>query len=227
MAHIANCMRPVADKSAVHITQETATKPNVRCPRPLYPPKRQTLALTQMDSQLPRRSQSLRNLQAFKDPKEPQPPLDKSPSLLNLHLQPAPFKYHLWPSSKSHLGLIRPAHSDKSTALSMGRSSSSLSDTAVSPETVPLWQRGSPLARRRKVSVPELGGTMATVQEVSIDSRKNTHAPMVHIRKLILYLQQPSQDDHRSERPHKKSLVTRDPAVHLAPAGQPLLWEMF
>ncbi|KAF2636469.1 hypothetical protein P280DRAFT_483741 [Massarina eburnea CBS 473.64] len=52
----------------------------------------------------------------------------------------------------------------------MGRSATSLSDTAVPHESVPFWQRSSSLARRRKVSVPELGNTMTTVQETAIDS---------------------------------------------------------
>jgi hypothetical protein len=61
---------------------------------------------------------------------------------------------------------------DKITALAVGRSSTSLSDSAALPESVPFWQRTSALARRRKVSVPELGNTMTTVQEMAIDSRK-------------------------------------------------------
>ena len=62
--------------------------------------------------------------------------------------------------------------SDKLAALSVGRSGTSLSDTAVPTETVPFWQRSGSMSRRRKVSVPELSGTMTTVQEMPVDSRK-------------------------------------------------------
>ncbi|PVH93481.1 hypothetical protein DM02DRAFT_477384, partial [Periconia macrospinosa] len=100
--------------------------------------------------------------------------VSKSPSLLNLQTLSSngTSKYQLWPSqqSRSLVGLARSNFSfDKLSALSMGRSPTSLSDTAVPPETVPFWQRSGSLARRRKVSVPELGSTI-TVQEASIDS---------------------------------------------------------
>lgn len=124
--------------------------------------------------QLPRRSRSLRNLQASKDSRETLGPLEKSPSFVNAQLQSAASRYQLWPvpSSKSPVSQIRPVgSSERLTALSMGRSPTSLSDTAVPPETVPFWQRSGSLSRRRKVSVPELGSTMTTVQEMAIDSR--------------------------------------------------------
>ena len=60
----------------------------------------------------------------------------------------------------------------------------SLSDTAVpAAEVLPFWQRSGSLSRRRKVSVPELGGTMTTVQETAIDSREFTepHPPHQNI----------------------------------------------
>ncbi|KAJ4297868.1 hypothetical protein N0V90_005767 [Kalmusia sp. IMI 367209] len=102
------------------------------------------------------------------------PLLEKSPSIASLQSQQSTAsKYQLWPSasSKSPVGQSRPSFStDKLSALSMGRSPTSLSDTAVSQETVPFWQRSGSLARRRKVSVPELGSTMTTVQEMPIDS---------------------------------------------------------
>ncbi|OCK83222.1 hypothetical protein K432DRAFT_423538 [Lepidopterella palustris CBS 459.81] len=91
-------------------------------------------------------------------------------------LQATTAKYQLWPSSsRSPVAVTRQlVLSDKSMALSMGRSPTSLSDTAASPESVPFWHRGGSLSRRRKVSVPELGSgsanTMTTVQEAQIDS---------------------------------------------------------
>jgi hypothetical protein len=125
-----------------------------------------------MNHHLPRRSRSLRDLQAVKDTASPTTPLVKSPSFANL-TQPATSRYQLWPTSRSPVGLSKSNFSfDKITALSVGRSSTSLSDTAVLPGREPFWQRTGALARRRKVSVPELGNTMTTVQEVSIDSRK-------------------------------------------------------
>ncbi|KAI8934690.1 hypothetical protein NX059_008381 [Plenodomus lindquistii] len=97
-------------------------------------------------------------------------PLAKSPSLATL-TQGTASRYQLWPSSKSPVGFAKPTHtSDKLAALSVGRSSTSLSDTAALPESVPFWQRTGSLSRRRKISVPELGNTMTTVQEMAIDS---------------------------------------------------------
>jgi hypothetical protein len=123
-----------------------------------------------MSYHLPRRSRSLREIQATKDIILPNGPLVKSPSLATL-TQPTSSRYQLWPTSRSPVGTQRFNSSyDKLAALSVGRSSTSLSDTAV--ESVPFWQRTGSLARRRKVSVPELGNTMTTVQETAIDSRK-------------------------------------------------------
>lgn len=98
----------------------------------------------------------------------------KSPSLATL-TQPTASKYQLWPPAKSPVvGLSKSnTSSDRLAALSVGRSSTSLSDTAVLPESVPFWQRAGSLSRRRKVSVPELGNTMTTVQEMAIDSRES------------------------------------------------------
>lgn len=108
---------------------------------------------------------------AARDSQSPTIPHSKSPSLATLH-QPTASKYQLWPSAKSPVGLPKPKESsDKLAALSAGRSGTSLSDTAVLPESsLPFWQRTGSLSRRRKVSVPELGNTMTTVQEMSIDS---------------------------------------------------------
>lgn len=134
------------------------------------------LLIPEMSYHLPRRSRSLRELQATEDTvTSSNGDLTKSPSLVNLN-QPtilSSSRYQLWPSSRSPQGQIRNNSSfDKLSALSVGRSSTSLSDTAVLPESVPFWQRTSALARRRKVSVPELGNTMTTVQEMAIDSRE-------------------------------------------------------
>ncbi|OAG05209.1 uncharacterized protein CC84DRAFT_1094636 [Paraphaeosphaeria sporulosa] len=97
---------------------------------------------------------------------------DRSPSILSPQSQSgSASRYQLWPSKSPATAQPRTTFaSDKLSALSVGRSSSSLSDTVVSQETVPFWQRSGSLARRRKVSVPELGSTMTTVQEMPIDS---------------------------------------------------------
>ncbi|KAL5373036.1 hypothetical protein PMIN02_012508 [Paraphaeosphaeria minitans] len=97
---------------------------------------------------------------------------DRSPSILSPQSQNGgASRYQLWPSKSPAAVQPRTTFaSDKLSALSVGRSSSSLSDTVVSHETVPFWQRSGSLARRRKVSVPELGSTMTTVQEMPIDS---------------------------------------------------------
>ncbi|KAF1941991.1 hypothetical protein EJ02DRAFT_403397 [Clathrospora elynae] len=111
-------------------------------------------------------SSRMTNLQATKDSYLLSGPLLKSPSLATLN-QPAASRYQLWPSARSPVGL---SLSDKLAALAVGRSSTSLSDTAALPESVPFWQRSGSLSRRRKISVPELGNTMTTVQEMSLDS---------------------------------------------------------
>ncbi|KAF2446821.1 hypothetical protein P171DRAFT_239835 [Karstenula rhodostoma CBS 690.94] len=143
MTHIANCMRSAAGPSSpVYITMETS----------------------------------------FLSPADPDPDPDpvaslpllpeRSPSTLGPQTHSASAsRYQLWPSKSPATTQPRPTFAcDKLSALSVGRSSSSLSDTVVSQETVPFWQRSGSLARRRKVSVPELGSTMTTVQEMPIDS---------------------------------------------------------
>ena len=126
-----------------------------------------------MNYHLPRRSRSLRDLQATRDSSLPAASHSKSPSLATLS-QPTASKYQIWPLAKSPVGTSKPSQSsDKVAALAAGRSATSLSDTAVlSENSVPFWQRTGSLSRRRKVSVPELGNTMTTVQEMAIDSRK-------------------------------------------------------
>ncbi|CAE7023944.1 Uds1 domain containing protein [Pyrenophora teres f. teres] len=156
MTHIANCMRSDTDKSPIYISLETSSRIMVSRPaRPLCP----------MNHHPPRRSCSLKDLQPSRNSNSP----GTAPSAFT---QPATSKYQLWPSAKSPVGLSKPSHSsDKLAALAVTRSSTSLSDTAVLPESsLPFWQRAGSLSRRRKVSVPELGNTMTTVQEMSIDS---------------------------------------------------------
>lgn len=126
-----------------------------------------------MNYHLPRRSRSLRDLQATRDSPSPAASHSKSPSLASTS-QPIASKYQIWPLAKTPVGTPKPSQSsDKVAALAAGRSATSLSDTAVlSDNSLPFWQRTASLSRRRKVSVPELGNTMTTVQEMSIDSRK-------------------------------------------------------
>ncbi|KAF2847737.1 hypothetical protein T440DRAFT_520637 [Plenodomus tracheiphilus IPT5] len=123
-----------------------------------------------MNYHTPRHSCSLQDLQSPRDHNVLGAPLAKSPSLATL-TQGTASRYQLWPSSKSPVVSTKPNQSsDKLAALSVGRSATSLSDTAALPESVPFWQRTGSLSRRRKVSVPELGNTMTTVQEMAIDS---------------------------------------------------------
>lgn len=169
MTHIANCMRPEVLKANVYIMSET---PLSSSPVSDLPPA----AL--MPHQTLQRSRSLKDKQTVKDSTRA---FGFRPSKLALQQQPTS-KYQLWPttSNRSPLGSNRLAtSSDRSIALSMGRSPTSLSDTAVSPDAVPFWHRGGSLSRRRKISVPELGGTMATVQETAVDSRKS--GPAIHM----------------------------------------------
>lgn len=179
MAHIATCMRPDAHKPSVYISQETSSRMSVSVhhPPPTIP----------MNQQLLRRSSSLKDLQTTRDTSTSSAPLTKSPSLASIAQPNITPKYQLWPSSKSPVGQLRTNHSsDKLAALSVGRSSTSLSDTAVLPESVPFWQRTGSLSRRRKVSVPELGNTMTTVQEMAIDSRRTQQC--LHLEEVILMM---------------------------------------
>jgi hypothetical protein len=163
MSHIASCMRSDTHSLPVYINQETSSRIMVRVPHPIS---------VSMNYHLPRRSCSLRDLQATRDSNQSASPLPKSPSLAAL-TQPGAPKYQFWPSTKSPLGPSKPNQSsDKLAALAVSRSGTSLSDTAVLPESLPFWQRTGSLSRRRKVSVPELGSTMTTVQEMPLDSRK-------------------------------------------------------
>ncbi|KAF1812648.1 hypothetical protein P152DRAFT_344595 [Eremomyces bilateralis CBS 781.70] len=84
-------------------------------------------------------------------------------------------KYQLWPnpSRPSQVHWLDQISSDKSMALSAGRSSTSLSDTVVANDNFGRLTRSGSLARRRKISVPELGPTtmtMVTVRELAVDS---------------------------------------------------------
>jgi hypothetical protein len=164
MSHIASCMRSDSHSLPVYINQETPSRIMVRVPHPISVP---------MNYHLPRRSCSLRDLQATRDCNPPASPLLKSPPLAAL-TQPGATKYQFWPSAKSPLGPSKSNQSsDKLAALAVSRSGTSLSDTAVLSESLPFWQRTGSLSRRRKVSVPELGSTMTTVQEMPLDSRKS------------------------------------------------------
>lgn len=131
-------------------------------------------------------------------------------------------RYQFWPSKSP--ATVQPRTttfaSDKLSALSVARSSSSLSDSVVSQETVPFWQRSGSLARRRKVSVPELGSTMTTVQEMPIDSRK--HVPVSCPCHCADAKQPPSLDGHPYARLPPKSLATKDPAALQAQTGEPV-----
>lgn len=82
-------------------------------------------------------------------------------------------RYQLWPRPpKPSL----PSLSVEIPAMAYhGRSPTSLSDTALHRETGTHWMRhGITLARRRKISVPDLRGkaTMGTVLEHTADSRR-------------------------------------------------------
>ncbi|KAF2749016.1 hypothetical protein M011DRAFT_399286 [Sporormia fimetaria CBS 119925] len=95
--------------------------------------------------------------------------LERGTSPVSPPVQVGPIRYQLWPTPAR--SILRPStSSDRLSALSMGRSPTSLSDTSVASETVPFWQRSGSLSRRRKVSVPELHSTMTTVQELAVDS---------------------------------------------------------
>ena len=166
MTHISNCMRPDVDKANVYIASETS---------PTKSPVSWHFPFALMPHQGLRRSHSLKETQIVKETVRA---LERRPSRLGLQQQSTTSKYQLWPpASRSLVGLARPLLlSDRSMALSMGRSPTSLSDTAVSPENIPFWHRGGSLSRRRKISVPELGSTMTTVQETAVDSRKLVNA---------------------------------------------------
>lgn len=174
-----------------------------------------------MNYHLPRRSKSLRNLQADPSPLDPAPLLEKSPSIISPQASSGSLsRYQLWPSKSPATQSRSTFASDKLSALSVGRSSSSLSDTVVAQETVPFWQRSGSLARRRKVSVPELGPTMTTVQEMPIDSRMAN--PVISC--LVRYAdvkQPPSLVDLPFAKHRQRSLAMKDPAALQAQTGEP------
>jgi hypothetical protein len=137
----------------------------------------------------------------------------KSPSSTNLPQTAS--KYQLWPSARGPVG----SSSDKLAALSVGRSGTSLSDTAVLPETVPFWQRAGSMSRRRKVSVPELSSTMTTVQEMPVDSRKHTKN---HLQlSLLITSKQQYPAGHPSAGLHMRPSAMKGPTVPQAQTGEP------
>lgn len=205
MTHIASCMRPDAVKSSVYITQETSNRMSVRAQEHINP---------SMNYHLPRRSCSLRDLQSAKDLGVSSSPILKSPSTTSLPQTST--KYQLWPAARSPVG----TSSEKLAALSVGRSGTSLSDTAVPLETAPFWQRAGSMSRRRKVSVPELQGTMTTVQEMPVDSR--TYSTNCFCMSRLTCSKQQYQADHLFADHHMMLSVTRGPTVLLVQLGEPV-----
>jgi hypothetical protein len=118
--------------------------------------------------------------QSFEEEGQTASKKERKPLRLGFGSQSGPVKYLLWPlPSKSPVSQEPVSESqispglERMQALNAGRSPTSLSDTAATPElTHTLWHRSGSISRRRKISVPELGASMATVQEFDIDSRK-------------------------------------------------------
>lgn len=84
-------------------------------------------------------------------------------------------KYNLWPRPPKPQAVQNPyPSSEKTMALLAGRSPTALSDTSVNLQKGTIWRRGGSLSNRRKISVPELGGTPKIVLGggSSMDSRK-------------------------------------------------------
>lgn len=154
-----------------------------------------------MNYHIPVRSHSLRNLQTFKETEGCGGAEEKSAAVISPPLRSSPARYQLWPSSalKTSSQSITPnASVERLNILSMGRSPTSLSDTAASEDSASFWQRAGSLTRRRKVSVPELGQTMTTVQEFAIDSRGYTLYVLSNT--VLMSIQRLFPDGHHCER---------------------------
>ncbi|KAF2762076.1 hypothetical protein EJ05DRAFT_535357 [Pseudovirgaria hyperparasitica] len=145
MTHIANCMRLPEDKPGAAYGIVHPSDTRVSTGK-------DSSKLYKRGSHLGTSTASRQIIYQLRPSYPPKRPLEKVPSS-----SPQPF--------------ISP---DRAMALAIGRSPSSLSDTAVTLEHhQSIWQMkpwGGDLYRRRKVSVPELSAAMATVQENSLDS---------------------------------------------------------
>lgn len=110
---------------------------------------------------------------------EAQTPSDSFKESAELTERNPTIKYNLWPRPpKPQAVQTMPwnpyLNSEKTMALSAGRSPTALSDTSVNLQKGTTWRRGGSLSNRRKISVPELGGTPKVVLggNSSMDSRK-------------------------------------------------------
>lgn len=97
-------------------------------------------------------------------------------------------KYNLWPRPpKPQAVQVLPASaavsSERTVALSAGRSPTALSDNSVNVQKGTLWRRGGSLSNRRKISVPELGASPKVIfgGSSSVDSRKSPGYQSEHL----------------------------------------------
>jgi hypothetical protein len=158
MAHIANCMRRTLEKTdSVYIMEETLT---------ISPTVSRLLVISRMSSSI---SQPLTNVaKTVLSPKEVADYSVRSPAKYNLW--PRPPKTQVLPGNPN-------LSSDRTMALSAGRSPTALSDTSVNlQKNAGFWRNGGSLSNRRKISVPELGSQprLAMGSQSSIDSRKSS-----------------------------------------------------
>ena len=154
MTHIANWVRSIFDATdGVYISRETPSHSRMR-PLSGYPIRLEMSSTESNDTK----------------PGHVNPPTRSSERGGSL-AGPLPHLagYKLWPSRQS-----KSAQVEVCIPILQNRSPSSLSDTSPSSKGG-LWLRGTSLARRRKISVPELRGT-ATLDNITkaqgLDSRK-------------------------------------------------------
>ena len=90
-------------------------------------------------------------------------------------------RYQLWPSSR-----VTSPGPERPRALTTGRASSSLSDTAVDKGAESMFTKNTSFTGRRKHGLPEIhAGAMTTVHELPIDSRKCTAIAISSITRAI------------------------------------------
>ena len=166
MAHIANCMRRTLDRTdSVYIMEETLSfSPTVSRLLVSSPQQLTNVAKTALS---PKESAeySARNLAG---------------------------KYNLWPRPlKPQVVQWNPnLSSERTMALSVGRSPTALSDTSVNlQKNAVFWRRGGSLSNRRKISVPELGSQprLAMESHSSVDSRKSSEPRVNKLTNLFYF----------------------------------------
>lgn len=87
-------------------------------------------------------------------------------------------KYQLFPKGRQSPSFNSNASVDPETAFAMAMNNSEFNEKPGAAPTLKIKVNQQTIVRRRKATIPELG-PMTTVQEVTMDSRKNI--PLQHL----------------------------------------------